>query len=151
MKKPDYNLRKGTGKGRYSNLDVITYGGVPTLAYIAYPYAKPNPRENTEKVRAIASEIMKKYPNIFVIVPHTAVDITLFGEIPDVFEDHPLEDNLLAIQLEYTILSKIELLILGCDLDYSNSSGMVWEAAFVRWLQTQGKNIVIAHAEELLK
>lgn len=128
----------------------IWKAGFPLLAYIAYPYAKPNPKENTEKVRKIATKIMKKYPNIFVIVPHTAVDVTLFGDIPDEFEDRPIEDNLLAIQLEYTILSKIDLLILGCDLDYTTSSGMVWEVAFIQWLQIQGKNITIVHAEELL-
>lgn len=122
----------------------------PKMAYIAYPYARPNPRENMEKVRKIATAIMKKHPNIFVIVPHTAVDVTLFGEIPEKVAKHPVEHHLFACKLEYTILSKIDIFILGCELDFATSSGMIWEMAFVQWLQTQGKKITIVHAEELL-
>lgn len=140
----DYNLRE-------PSQPEIWKSGFPLLAYIAYPFAKPNPRKNTEEVRKIACEIMKKYPNVFIIVPHTAVDMTFFGDIPEKIEGRSIEDNLLAVHLEFTILSKIDLFILGCDLNYTVSSGMCWEAAFVRWLQIQGKQIVIAHVEELLK
>lgn len=144
----DYNIECTSG---CQITESVYLDNKPILAYMAFPYARPSPKQNMEKARKIAKAIMKKYPNIFIILPHTAVDMTLFGYVPEVVEDHPLEDHLIAGQLEFTILSKVDLFILGCELDFAVSQGMCWETAFVRWLQSQGKNIQIVHAEELLK
>lgn len=119
------------------------------IAYLAFPYGSA-PRENTEKASKIATAIMKKDPTIFVIVPHTAIDVTLFGEIPEVVEEHKVEDHLIALKLEYTVLTKVDLLILGCPLDFKVSQGMIWEAAFVEWLNKNGWNIPIVQASFLL-
>lgn len=93
---------------------------------------------------------MKKYPNIFIILPHTAVDTTLFGDFEERTGEHTTEDHELAQRLEYIILSKIDLFIIG--VEYKDmSSGMTWEHSYCKWLnETRKKQIEIKFIRELL-
>lgn len=119
------------------------------LAYLTYPYSD-NPQKRTAEATAIARKIMKKHKNIFVIVPHTAVDLTLFGDAPKDVKEHKMEDHIIAVILEYTILSKIDMLILGHKLDWEISEGMCWEYGFVKWRIANGEKIKIVEAKDLI-
>jgi len=119
------------------------------LAYLSYPYSD-NPRQRTKEAVKIAQKIMKKHPEIFVIVPHTAVDYTMFGEIPEKLTDHNQEDHFAAPIMEFIILSKIGLFIIGRPLDVTVSTGMIWEWAFCRWRQLKGDSVKIISAEEMM-
>ena len=122
----------------------------PILAYLSYPYSD-DPKGNQLKGRKLAIEIMKKYPYIFIILPHTAVDTTLFGEFEERSGKHTTEDHELAERLEYIILSKIDLFIIGTE--YKDvSTGMTWEHSYCKWLnQIRKRQIEIKFAKELLK
>ena len=124
--------------------------GRPVLAYLCYPYSK-DPKGNTLKVRKLACRIMEKHPNMFIIVPHTAVDMTLFGEFHERPKIHSTKDHEDAERCEYVILSKIDLFIIGTS--YAEmSSGMTWEHTFVEKLNRERKRkIDIKFAKELLE
>ena len=122
----------------------------PILAYLSYPYSG-NPKSNQLNGRKLAIEIMKKYPYIFIILPHTAVDTTLFGEFEERSRNHTTEDHELAERLEYIILSKIDLFIIGTEYK-DMSTGMTWEHSYCKWLnQIRKRQIEIKFAKELLK
>lgn len=122
--------------------------GKSILAYLAYPYSS-DPEGNTKKGCAIASRIMAKHPNIFVILPHTAVDITLFGDFTERKGEHCTHDHELAAGLEYIIFDKIDMFIIGTDYG-DMSPGMIWEHSYVMKLNRERKRqIMILHAKEL--
>lgn len=120
------------------------------LAYLSYPYSD-GPKKRTDEVVKLARKIMAKHPEIFVIVPHTAVDYTLFGEIPEKITDHKVDDHLVAPIMEFIILSKVDMFIIGCPLDVTVSKGMIWEWAFCKWRQLNGENVEIVKVEELIE
>lgn len=121
------------------------------IAYISYPFSK-DPRRFTKEVCIHAQKIMSKFPNIFIIVPHTAVDYTMFGDIKACISDYGERDHSLAPQLEFTILSKIDMFIQGVPDDPMVSMGCIWENAFVHWLNTWRKRkILIVTLREILK
>ena len=121
------------------------------MAYISYPFSR-DPRGLTKEVCVYAKKIMEKFPNIFVIVPHTAVDFTMFGEPKEKITDYGERDHSLAPQIEFTILSKIDLFIQGVPDDPTVSTGCIWEHAFVEWLNTWRKRkIIIIILAEMLK
>lgn len=120
------------------------------IAYLSYPYSD-DPRGRTDEVMKLAQKIMKKHPELFIIVPHTAVDLTYFGEIPGKITDHNQADHLLAPVMEFIILSKIDMFILGRPLSVEISKGMIWEWAFCRWRQLNGEKVEIVTAEELME
>ena len=123
--------------------------GKPTMAYICYPYSS-NPKSNTLKARKLACEIMERHPNIFIIVPHTAVDMTLFGQFEERTAKHTTKDHEDAERCEYVILSKIDLFIIGTDYK-DMSSGMTWEHTFVQKLNRERRRKVdIKFVKELL-
>ena len=123
--------------------------GKPTLAYMCYPYSS-DPMGNTKKARVLAASIMDKHPNVFIILPHTAVDMTLFGEFHERASKHSVEDHERAENCEYVILSKIDLFIIGTDYD-DMTSGMTWEHTFVKKLNRERRRqIDIKYASELL-
>jgi len=122
----------------------------PKIAYLSYPFSK-DPIGYTKEACSLAKEIMKKHADIFIIVPHSAVDYTLFGEPKDI-SGYKDTDHLLAPQLEFTILWNIDIFIRGKPLDSKVSIGCIWEEAFVRWLNIwRDKKIKITTPEELMK
>jgi len=119
------------------------------IAYLTYPYSN-DPKGNTKKARELTCKIMKKYPNIFIIVPHTAVDNTLFGDFIERKEKHANEDHINAILCEFIILEKIDIFILGTKKE-DMSTGMCWEYSYVLHLnQIRKKQILIIELEEVL-
>jgi hypothetical protein len=121
------------------------------IAYLSYPFSK-NPKGLTEEVCVYAKKIMEKFPNMFIIVPHTAVDITMFGPPREKITDYELRDHSLAPQLEFTILSKIDVFIQGVPDNPTVSAGCIWEHAFCLWLNTWRKRkIIIVTLKEILK
>jgi len=124
--------------------------GKPTLAYLCFPYSC-DPKGNTLRGRLLALQIMKKHPNIFIVLPHTAVDMTLFGEFHERKKRHTTEDHETAETCEYIILSKIDLLIIGTEFK-DMSPGMTWEHSFVLKLNRERKKQVsIQYAKEMLE
>lgn len=120
------------------------------MAYLSYPFSS-NPKVMTEKACNIGKKIMEKHPNIFVIVPHTSVDITMFGPPRDSVKDYGPREHSLAPQIEFTILSKIDMFIMGVPDDPSVSMGCIWEHAFCLWLnKIRKKQIIIITPEDLL-
>ena len=121
------------------------------MAYLSYPFSR-DPRGFTKEVCIHAKKIMEKYPNIFIIVPHTAVDVTMFGEPKEKITDYGARDHSLAPQLEFTILSKIDMFIQGVPDDPTVSMGCIWEHSFVQWLNTwRRRKIMIVTLKEILK
>ena len=105
------------------------------LAYLSYPYSI-NPKKTTEEATTLAKEIMLRNKHLAVIVPHTSV---------------PNGGQELAVKVIITLLRKVDLLILGTDLDPDLSVGMIWEKAFMDDLNSRrNKQIVIIKACELL-
>jgi hypothetical protein len=63
-----------------------------------------------------------------------------------------LRDHSLAPQLEFTILSKIDVFIQGVPDNPTVSAGCIWEHAFCLWLNTWRKRkIIIVTLKEILK
>lgn len=121
------------------------------LAYISYPFSR-HPRKYTRDVCRFAKEIMTKHPNVFIIVPHTSVDTTMFGPPRRCMKDYGNRDNTVAAKLEFTILSKIDIFIQGVPDDPSVSMGCIWEHAFCLWMNSfRKKQIRIITLEEVLK
>jgi len=121
----------------------------PILAYLSYPYSS-NPKKNQLEGRLLAIKIMEKYSYMFVIFPHTCVDTTLFGDFEERSDKHTTRDYETAERLEYIILSKINLFIIGVEYE-EMSSGMTWEHSYVKWLnETRKKQIEIKFIKEIL-
>jgi hypothetical protein len=121
------------------------------MAYLSYPFSK-DPKRFTEEACQYARKIMEKHPNIFIIVPHTAVDITMFGLPKDNMILYDIKDHVLAPQLEFTILSKIDVFIRGVPDNPSVSMGCMWESAFVQWLNTWRKRkVIIIDLKDILR
>ena len=124
--------------------------GKSCLAYMCFPYSD-DPEGNTQKARLLANRIMDNNPNIFVLIPHTAVDMTLFGEFHERAKIHGVNDHYCACALEFIILDKIDLFIIGTDL-MDMSSGMIWEHAYVDKLNIERKKVIdVKFATELLE
>ena len=124
--------------------------GKSTFAYMAFPYSD-DPKGNTLKARLLAKKIMDFNPNIFVLIPHTGLDMTLFGEFHERAKTHGVNDHYSACALEFIILDKIDLFIIGTHYtDMSN--GMIWEHAYVDKLNMERKKVIdVKFAEELLR
>lgn len=123
--------------------------GKATLAYMCYPYSD-NPKRRTKQARLLACKIMKKHPNIFIILPHTSVDVTLFGWFDERKGKHVTQDHIDAEAMEYIILGKIDLFIIGTKKE-DMSSGMTWEMAYVEKLNRERrKQVDIKFAKELI-
>ena len=122
----------------------------PYLAYLSYPFSR-NPIKFGEEACSIARKIMIKHPNVFVIVPHTAVDVTVFGPLKEKITDYNNKDHTLSSQLEFTILSKIDIFIQGVPDDPSVSMGCIWEHSFVCWLnRVRKRQILLTTPEKIL-
>ena len=120
------------------------------IAYLSFPFSS-NPRDMTEKACLIGRKIMEKYPNIFVVVPHSSVDITMFGPPRECMKDYGAREHSLAPQIEFTILSKIDIFIQGVPDDPSISMGCIWEHSFVLWLnRTRKKQVIMLTPKDLL-
>jgi hypothetical protein len=123
----------------------------PLIAYMSYPFSK-NPKQFTKEVCKFAKEIMLKHPNIFVIVPHTAVDYTMYGPPRKHITDYGQRDHTIAAQLEFSILWNIDIFIQGVPDDPMVSMGCIWEHSFAHWLNTwRKKQILIVPLKEILE
>ena len=123
----------------------------PLIGYLSYPFSA-NPRKFTKEVCKSAKEIMFKYPNIFIIVPHTSVDYTLYGPPRKRIQDYGQRDHTIAAQLEFSILWNIDIFIQGVPDNPLVSMGCIWEHSFVQWLNSwRKKQIIIIMLVDMMK
>lgn len=102
----------------------------PTLVYLAYAFSS-NPTRNTKEAREMAIALMKKHPDWIIICPHYAVDALLDGTIDwarklgekDFTKWRRTQAGLMAAG----ILSRCDIMVLGCEPTYNVSSGVTWE------------------------
>jgi hypothetical protein len=99
----------------------------PILAYMTYPLSNGNFEKNRIKAEKLANQIMQKNPNIFVLLAHNA---THFSDRVERYK---------PIEFDIAIIGKIDMLILGKNLDYNESSGSCWEYCLAK---TLGKKTV---------
>jgi hypothetical protein len=106
----------------------------PTLAYLAFAFSQ-DPTGCTKKAREMAITIMKEHPDWTVIVPHYTVDALLDGIVnwDKNMKFSKWRRGQGAIMC-LAILSHIDILILGCEPEYSSSSGVTWEWTHARLL-----------------
>lgn len=129
------------------------------LAYLAYKFSS-DPIGNTVTACIIANKIMEKHPDIFVIVPHYAVDGVLDGIISYSYNDKvnkwvtrnfSKERRIKGGLYSLALIEKVDMFILGCDPTYDSSAGVTWELVFVHFLNlSREKQIEIKTVEELL-
>ena len=106
-------------------------------AYLSFPYTA-DPQKFTEEVRKLATKLQDKYPDIVLLIPHYCSNWMKQGQTT--------EEHTLAIWYDIALVQKADIFIIGCELDYSKSQGMVWEYNIARML---GKKIY--SASELLR
>jgi len=109
------------------------------LAYLSYPYSD-NPKKRLKEVLELAEKIIKKNPELVLIIPHIAVDNP---KIRRAILKHYGEKQFAKWDL--TLIKKCDIFIIGSKLDYKISSGMFWELAFAELLRKR-----IVTAEDLL-
>jgi len=110
------------------------------LAYLSYPYTKPDPETRTREVLELAKKIIKKNPDLVLIIPHIAVD---HPELRDAIIENYGDIGFTMWDIE--IIKRCDLFIVGSQVKYSESAGCVWELGLAK---TLGKEIV--RVEELL-
>jgi len=128
------------------------------LGYLAYKFSG-DPTENTKIARDMALRIMQKHPDIWVIVPHFTVDGLLDGTVEwtgktDKQCKFTKERRLLGGLGSVMIISKIDILILGCEPEYAVSSGVTWEWVITHFLNRSYRKdnpIEITTYEEMVK
>lgn len=130
----------------------------PLLAYLMYPFSSGDSNQNTMEARELALRIMKRHPQLTILVPHYTIDAFLMHTLDFVAYkdehkgDFDIEKHLDAGCMCYGIISKVDVVILGAKLDYRKSAGMVWERAYEEFLnRTREKQIIIVNAETLLE
>lgn len=124
------------------------------IAYLAFKFSG-DPTGNTEQARQMAIQIMKKHPDWFVFVPHYAIDALLDGTIKwkgktNFSKWRRSQAGIMCIGF----LTRSDILILGCEPTYENSSGVTWEFTFTSFFnQTFRKNspLKIMSYEEAIK
>lgn len=132
------------------------------LAYLAYSFTggvhgSGSPTENTERARKWALEIMKKHPDIYVIVPHYCVDAILDGTVTwDMrkLKEFSKERRKMGGMLSVMLVSRCDIFILGCPPEYKYSHGVTWEWVLVHTLNATTRKdnpIKIVTIEEMLK
>lgn len=129
----------------------------PLMAYLSYPFSK-NPRLYTKIACKIASRIMLDHPNMFIIVPHSAVDYTLNGLPREKITDYDKHDHTIAAKLEFTTILNVDVFIQGVPDDPKVSMGCIWEHSFAQWLNEvnlrekyRKKAITIIPVNELIR
>lgn len=95
------------------------------LAYLAYPYTD-DPEKRTKEVLALAQKIIEKNPDLVLLIPHIAVDTPKIRDAIMKYHGHKG-----FAKWDLAIIQRCDMLIVGHPpLDYTTSSGCVWEAAF---------------------
>lgn len=131
----------------------------PRIAYLAYsftggPHGAGTPSDNLERARRMAKLIMIEFPDIFVIVPHYAVDAMLDGTIT--WEEKHEFDEYRRMQgglMSLALLSRVDMLILGCQPEYKYSHGVTWEWIFAQLLNRSYRKdnpIEIKYVEDMI-
>jgi len=104
------------------------------LFYLSYPFSD-NPDVRTNEALRLARQIMDKFPNSFVIVPHNTFNPVLPLRIQ--------RDNNRMIRIaeaELEMISRCDALIIGVPIEeIPDRSGIIWEVAFARKI---GKRIL---------
>ena len=128
----------------------------PILVYLAYKFSR-NPTENTKEARDMAIALMKKHPDWLIICPHYAVDALLDGTVNwdgmnenDFGEWRRNQAGLMAAGL----MSRCNIVVLGCPPTYEESSGVTWEHIIIQLLNNSWKRndqIKIMTYEEAMK
>jgi len=127
----------------------------PIVAYLAYKFSY-DPTKNTAEARKMAINIMKKHPDWFVIVPHYTCDAMLDGTVNwrKHWSNFDKWRRLQAGKMSFAFLSKCDMLILGCEPEYSESHGVTWEYIFTQILNASYRKdnpIKVIRYEEALK
>lgn len=94
----------------------------PLLAYMTYPLSS-DPRGNTKKAIALSLAIMAIFPTMTILLAHNSTQYT------EEIEPHR------SILADIQIIKNCDLVILGKPLDYSESSGCVWEYRLAQFFQ----------------
>lgn len=107
----------------------------PTLVYFAYKFSC-DPTENTEKARLMSIELMKNHPDWIVICPHYTIDALFDGCVN--WDEKKIDvENLPVWKRGYMgigILSRCDIMVLGCPPTYKESAGVTWEFIFAKLL-----------------
>ena len=77
----------------------------------------------------MAIKLMKRHPSWFVIVPHYAIDAMLDGTVDwaDASTNFTEWRRTRAGMMSIAFLSCANIMVLGCNPTYKNSSGVTWE------------------------
>ena len=96
----------------------------PLLAYMTYPLTN-DPEGNRKKAEALALSIMVLYPTLTILLAHNSTQY---------LEKAETHRSILA---DIAIIKKVDLVILGRPLNYSESSGCVWEYEISRFFEKE--------------
>lgn len=108
------------------------------LYYFSYPFSD-RPASRTEEASRIASEIVQKHSDIFLIVPHLTFN-PLWAD-----RNNP-ERNVRILQAEIEMIRRCDGLMIGVQDLKDLSPGMTWEISFAR---SMGKPILDINLLEL--
>jgi len=109
------------------------------LAYLSYPFSD-DPKRRTEEVLKLAAKIIKRNPDLVLIIPHILVDHPKIRKA--IISTH---GEKLFAKWDLALINACDIFIIGAKLDYKISKGCIWETAFAEW---RGKKIV--KAEDLI-
>lgn len=135
---------------------MIITNSPPIIVYLAYAFSN-NPTKNTAKAREMAIALMKKHPDWFIICPHVAIDVLLDGTLDWTQmgkEDFSRWRRTQAGMMSLAFLTKVDIMVLGCEPSYGGSSGVTWEHIFVNVLNRSYRRnnpIKIMTYEEAMK
>jgi len=110
------------------------------LAYLSYPYTRPDPEKNTGEVLELAKRIIRKNPDLVLIIPHITVDH------PDI-RNAVIENygDIGFAMWDIELIKTCPVFIIGKQITYQESSGCIWELGIAKIL---GKEIL--KAEDLI-
>lgn len=131
----------------------------PKLAYFAYSFTggkhgTGTASSNTKWAGQMAKKIMEKHPDVFVLVPHYAVDAMLDGTITWRRKDWDERRRMYGGMMSLALVAKCDIFILGCPPEYKYSHGVTWEWVFVNLLNRSWRKdnpIKIVTLEEMMK
>jgi len=105
------------------------------LAYLTYPYSD-NPEKRTREIEKIARKLAQKNKDILPIVPHFTFDWIVKDK-----QKPTLAEHLQVCEWEIEIIKRCDMLVLCHKLDYSISSGMIWEYCIAKHFNKPIKRI----------
>ena len=93
---------------------------------MTYKLTKGGFEENKAEAEKLALAIMKKHPDYYILLAHNST--------------HYVDKNgfqFKSIEFDISIIHSVDLVIIGSPLNYSESSGSVWEWAIAKTLNKE--------------